>query len=66
MVPGSKLHVSQPHGVHSVILVEDQIKPGMRIYEIRDDSRVLAFTGEEMASLAAWWSLESVRSVAND
>lgn len=44
------------------MLVEDHTLPGQRVYEVTDRTgRKVGFTGEEMASLAAWWAFEGCR-----
>jgi hypothetical protein len=58
------LFTTVPQGVHEVRLLGDAIKPGDRIYEVRDQheekSRIRIF-GSELASLLQWWTTEKDR-----
>lgn len=54
---------TRPHGEHEIRLIEDRVKVGNRIYDVRGHSGArLGFTGEEMASLADWWARETFRT----
>jgi uncharacterized membrane-anchored protein len=60
------LHVSQPQGEHHVFLVQDHANKGTRLYEVRDRAqRSLRFTGQELDSIALWWSNEATRPGAD-
>jgi hypothetical protein len=53
---------TQPYGEHVVTLLEDRVKVGNRIYEVRDTRHGrIGLTGEEMESLCRWWTSEVKR-----
>lgn len=74
-VTGKELHVTDPHGAQEIRLVEDDPRPGNRIYCIRDrfpsrgaqkreESTQVCLVGEEFEDLARFWEKERKRRVA--
>ena len=59
---GDILFHTEPHGAHAVELIEDDVKPGNRLFVVVGDcgGRV-GFTGEELDSLVGWWQREKER-----
>lgn len=64
------LHVTEPHGVQKVLLVEDSTKATNRIYLIRDTDKQdrsdeeyqgIYILGSELEDLAKFWSKEKQR-----
>jgi hypothetical protein len=53
-----------PHGALRLILIDDEEKPGNRIYELVSDHDgvCLALTGEELADLVVAWNCERRRT----
>jgi len=62
-----RLFISEPHGAQEVILLDDDPKPGNRIFQIRElgtgKRRAIGMTGEELDSLCRWW--EEYKTNAN-
>jgi hypothetical protein len=60
---GPTLFQSEPHGEHTVSLIEDANAVDNRIYAIvqRDHKAAVFFTGAELASVADWWATEEKR-----
>lgn len=57
------IFTTQPHGSHTVTLLEDASKSDDRIYEIAhtDDECKIRILGSELASLLEWWTTEKDR-----
>jgi hypothetical protein len=54
---------TEPHGAHSVYVLEDGPKAADRIYEIKDNHEAAAVNmlGSELDSLCRWWVSEKQR-----
>jgi hypothetical protein len=56
--------MTEPHGAHAVVLLEDAANSQNRIYEVRDchEEGAIRLLGSELASLLQWWTREKDRS----
>ncbi|MCI0421502.1 MAG: hypothetical protein L0312_20135 [Acidobacteria bacterium] len=61
------LYKTEPHGEHTVLLIEEDENPGQRIYSLRSsDLNHVELLGEEFADLCRWFAQEPARPVKEE
>ena len=52
-----QLFITEPHGAQEVVLLDDDPKPGSRLFQIKERNYTdrVGMTGEEIESLCRWW-----------